>query len=223
MNFIELQKKKGFICNNRVELLENYKKALEIIPATQIMIQDIIPGPSENLYSACFMYSKDRAHVQLVCRRKRQHPIHFGNATTFAETVKNEELIEISEKILREVEYEGVCEVEYKYDNRDGKYKFLEINTRTWKWHSISIKSNSPFLMSYYNKCYGLKEIINLEYEDACFKHIITDIPISFKMILMGIYKKSIIKNIQYATWNKKDIIPAIMELLILPYLIFKR
>jgi len=221
--FYRITKKKVFVCNNRDELLNNYKKALEVIPPNEVMIQDIVPGSSENLYSACFMYNKDKAHVQLISRRKRQHPVNFGNATTFAETVSKNELIEISEKLLKEVQYDGICEVEYKYDKRDGKFKFLEINTRTWKWHSISIKSDSPFLMSYYNKCYGLEEIIKLEFKDACFKHILTDIPVSIQMILMGIFKRSSCKNIQYGTWDKKDLLPGIFELLILPYLIIKR
>tara|TARA_Y100001970_G_C14236167_1_gene861923 strand:- start:101 stop:1246 length:1146 start_codon:yes stop_codon:yes gene_type:complete len=221
--FYKITKKKVFICNNKQELLNNYKKALKVISSNEILIQDIIPGSSENLYSACFTFDKEKSLVQLVCRRKRQHPVNFGNATTFAETFRDEKLIEISEKLLKEVKYDGICEVEYKFDKRDQRYKFLEINTRTWKWHSISIKSKSPFLISYYNKCYNLEKIVKLNFEDASFKHIITDVPTSFKMILMGIYKKTIIRNVQYATWNKKDILPAIMELLILPYLIFKR
>jgi len=221
--FYSVTKKKVFVCNNKQELVKNYQKASEIIPPEEIIIQDIIPGSSENLYSACFMFSGGESQVQLVARRKRQHPINFGNATTFAETVKNNNLINISEKLLQEVTYDGICEVEYKYDERDGKFKLLEINTRTWKWHSIAIKSETPFLMSYYNRCYGLEKIVKLDFKDACFKHLITDIPVIMKMIFKGIFKRSVSQNVQYATWDKDDYLPAIIEIIILPYLMINR
>ncbi len=161
--------------------------------------------------------------VQLVARRKRQHPIDFGNATTYAETVNNNELIAIAEKILTYVNYIGICEVEFKYDERDNKYKFLEVNPRTWKWHAISERSDSPFLMSLYNLIYNEKPIVKLTWNNAAVKHLTTDLPIILRLLIKGQFKKSKIKNIQYAVWKKEDLKPAFFELLYLPYLMIKR
>ena len=221
--FYKKAKKKVFICKTKEELLLNYKRAISIIPKDEIIIQEIIPGSSENQYSACFHYNSNEALVQLVAKRKRQHPIDFGNATTFAETVQDHTLIFQAEKILKKVRYNGLCEVEFKYDERDGKYKFLEVNPRTWKWHSISEKSNSPFLLSIYNLILFNKKDKTMLWENAAFKHIITDFPTIINLKRKKLYKKSEIKEIQYAVWNLTDIKPAIFELIYLIYFILKR
>ena len=144
--FYSKTKKKVFVCNNYNELKKNYHIALSIIPNNEIIIQDIIPGNSEHQYSVCFMFDRKKPLVTLCARRARQHPPDFGNATTYAETVYIPEIIKNAKKILTEVQYIGVCEVEFKYDTRDSSYKFLEVNPRTWKWHSIAVKTKSPFL-----------------------------------------------------------------------------
>ncbi len=149
-SFYSQLKQKVFVCNNQEELLNNYDLALSVIPNNEIIIQDIITGGSENLYSACFLFDGDKEIQSLVGRRARQHPPDFGNATTFAQIIDNDELLETSRKLLKEIKYKGVCEVEFKFDPVDKTYKFLEINPRTWKWHSIAAKANSNILENYY-------------------------------------------------------------------------
>lgn len=208
--------KKVFFCQNRDELISNYVKSLEIIPKDEIIIQDIIPGSSENQYSACFTYDKTRPIVQMVARRKRQHPIDFGNATTFAETVDNTHLIPIARKLLDRIGYKGICEVEFKYDIRDNKFKLLEVNPRTWKWHSIAEKSGSPFLLSLYDLLYTGSSTQTLTWGKASFKHIITDVPTSLNLLFKGKLKFGKNGNTHYAVWNIADIKPSIYELLYL-------
>ena len=222
-NFYKKVKKKVFVCNNKDELIYNYHKAISIIPNDEIIVQEIIPGSSENQFSACFLFNSNEPLVRLVAKRKRQHPIDFGNATTYAETANSNELLTIAEKILKYVNYTGVCEVEFKYDERDKKYKFLEVNPRTWKWHVISEKSGSPFLMSLYNLIYNEKPIVKLTWNNAAFKHLTTDLPTIFTLILKGKFKRSRMKNIQYAVWDKKDLKPAFFELVYLPNLMITR
>ena len=121
-----------------MELKENYNKAIEIIPNNEVIIQDIIPGSSEHQYSVCFMFDGEKPLVTLSARRARQHPPDFGNATTYAVTIEIPEIIKFGIEILKKVHYIGVCEVEFKFDSRDNNFKFLEVNPRTWKWHSIA-------------------------------------------------------------------------------------
>jgi predicted ATP-grasp superfamily ATP-dependent carboligase len=222
--FYSKTKKKVFVCNNKKELKDNYLKAIDIIPKAEIIIQDIIPGNSEHQYSVCFMFNGKKPFVTLTVRRARQHPPDFGNATTYAETVNIPEIVEYAEKILKKVDYKGVCEVEFKYDSRDEKFKFLEVNPRTWKWHSIAEKSNSPILMSLYNYIYEYGEIIKNNQESAAFRHLVTDLPTILKMKIQGQkVSKSNRNSIKYAVWSKDDFKPVIYELLYLPFLILKR
>lgn len=222
-NLYSVIKKKVLVCNSFEELVENYRAVLKIIPPEEVLVQDIIPGSNENQFSACFAFYNGEPSVSLVARRKRQHPLDFGNATTFAETLENDELLQNSIKLLKEANYSGVCEVEYKMDDRDGKFKFLEVNPRTWKWHIIAKKSKSPFLMSMFNKIYNREPIIKNDWTQAYFKHVLTDVWIQYQLIKRGQYKFRRYKNIQYAVWDNSDPLPQIMELVYFPITYIKR
>ncbi len=217
-------KKKVFVCRDRDELLANYSLATQVIPKSEIIVQEIIEGDSHNQYSACFYYNRDRSYIHIVARRKRQHPVDFGNATTFAQTVQIPELKDDAEKILKEIEYSGLCEVEFKYDAKDNRYKLLEINPRTWKWHSISQKAQTPFLISIYEKMVNSRDIIVDSYKESYFKHLLLD---TIMLILNRKYRETSTtptKDMtQYAVWDREDITPAIWELIYFPYNLIKR
>ncbi len=221
--FYSQTKKKVFVCENQEELESNYKRALEIIPREEVIIQDIIPGTSEHQYSVCFMFDGKAPLVSLSARRARQHPPDFGNATTYAETVDIPQIYDDAKKILTKINFTGVCEVEFKYDVRDNKYKFLEVNPRTWKWHSLAEKSKTPLLMSLYHFMYQLEPLKSNEQENATFRHLVTDIPTMLKMKIKNINYPRTKSNTKYAVWDSSDLLPAIFEILYLPYFILKR
>jgi len=222
--FYSATKSKVLLCNDRKQLKAQYKKALSIIPKEEIIVQSIIPGDNTSQFSACFFSIKGEVIIQLSACRMRQHPIDFGNATTYAETVIIPEILDYGKKILSFTNYTGVCEIEFKKDSVDGRYKFLEVNPRTWKWHLIAEKSKSPFLITYYRYLTGKTIERCLNFEKASFFHALTDIPIRCILMWRG-HKDSLrrIKPCQHAIWDLNDIKPWIMEKLILPYLLFTR
>jgi predicted ATP-grasp superfamily ATP-dependent carboligase len=216
-------KTKVFFCNSKEELVSSYKKAIEFIPENEIIIQQIIEGASDHLYSACILMNKGELINYFVGRRARQHPPDFGNATTFAQIVDNDLLIEESLKLLKHIEYNGICEVEYKYDPSVDKYYFLEVNPRTWKWHSIAERANVNILENYYNLLNNMPIKPQKKIEKATSRHLITDIPMWFKYKIKGIYKKHPSYPVKYAVWETGDLKPAFFELIYLPFLIWKR
>jgi len=224
LDFSRHFKKKVFVCNNYEELKNNFYKAVSIINPNELLIQEIIPGSSYNQYSVGLFFNKNESYNLLVARRKRQHPIDFGNATTYAETVDMPILIEYAEKILSKTEFTGICEVEFKYDERDNKFKFLEVNPRTWKWHLISEPAEIPFLLNILKFYNNQQPISDKKYKKAGWRDIITDIPISILMFLKGLknYKSKTEKNVE-AVYNIKDLRPFIFHLIYTPFFIFKR
>lgn len=216
---------KVLVCNNKKELVTNYKKVLSYIPEDEVIVQQIIPGNSNNQYSACFFFDRTKPLVSLVARRKRQYPLDFGKCSTFAETIIDTDLLETAKKILSKAGYWGLCEVEFKKDVRDGNYKFLEVNPRTWKWHSISNKSGSPFLMSLYNYLYYNEPIVKNDWNDCCWKDLVTDTAVIFMTLfklkeLPPLFKN---KNVSYSVFDTSDIKPFLFEVLYTPYLFVKR
>ncbi len=216
-------KKKVFVCNNRDELLSNYLLATKVIPKSEIMVQDIIPGSSYNEYSSYLFYVDGRVSNYMAVRRRRQHPADFGNAATFIESVEIEELRLQSEKLLKAIGYSGICEVEFKYDYRDKTYKLLEINPRTWKSHIIAQKAGVPFLMSLYYKMVFNKNIITTTYRESYAKHILLD---TIMIILNREYRATRFydkEKTKYYVWDREDILPALFELIYFPINLLKR
>jgi predicted ATP-grasp superfamily ATP-dependent carboligase len=223
-DFYKKAKRKVFICRTDKELIKYYRIATSLIPSEEIIIQDIIEGPSKNQFSACFLYLNGETHVSLTACRMRQHPIDFGNATTYAETVDLPLLIKYGEKILNAVNYNGVCEVEFKLDDRDGEYKFLEVNPRTWKWHTIANKAGTPFLMNLYAFKMNVPPLPFKKQNEASFRHALTDIPIQFMLLIRGhSYAFRIKHPVTNAVWLWDDIRPWFYEKLYFLFLLRNR
>ena len=115
-----------------------------------------------------------------------------------------------------------MCEVEFKFDKESKEFKLLEINPRTWKWHSIADKSKINLLENYILLLQGKQTKINTKITKASFRHLLTDIPTLFRYKKLGIYKKYKSYPIQYAVWSKSDLKPALFELIYLPYFFIK-
>jgi D-aspartate ligase len=205
-DFFSQTKKKVLVCHNFDELIKKYTFAKQFIPADQIIIQNIIPGSSRNQFSACFLFLNGKTYVSLVANRLRQHPIDFGNASTYVETVDLPQLVEYSERILKAAGYNGLCEVEFKKDEADGVCKLLEINPRTWKWHSIAEQTQTPFLETIYNYLTGNEISVSESPRFASFRHFLTDFPVQLKMFLKGHQSPFRIKKpVVNAVWDKDD------------------
>ncbi len=222
-SFYSKFKKKVFVCNDEKELIKDYSLAIKVIPNEEIIIQEIIEGTSDNQYSVGILFYNGIDISSIVVKRARQHPHDFGKATTFAVSVENTEIYNLAIKILKEINYNGLCEVEFKYDKKSNSFKLLEINPRTWKWHIISLKANVNLLLNYYNILYNRPIIQDKKEINVSFRHIVTDIPSIITYFLKGIFKKYNSKKTIHAVWDKSDIKPAIFELLYLPIFILKR
>lgn len=112
-NFFNKAKKKAFLINSYDELKRIYQWACSIIDPSEILIQDFIPGGPPNLYSCCPFFKDGRIMVYLTARRARQHPMDFGQASTYVEMVDIPRIREIAENYLRLINFYGIAEVEF--------------------------------------------------------------------------------------------------------------
>jgi predicted ATP-grasp superfamily ATP-dependent carboligase len=54
------------------------------------------------------------------------------------EAVWVDEVVDQGLRLLRAVGFQGISQVEFKRDPRDGVYKLMEINPRLWQWHGLA-------------------------------------------------------------------------------------
>ncbi len=97
-----------------------------------IIIQDFIPG-DDTYMRVLTNYSDRNGKVKLMCLGHvllEEHTPHgLGNHAVII-TEHNEEVTEKFKKLLEDLNYIGFSNFDIKYDQRDGKYKVFEINTR---------------------------------------------------------------------------------------------
>jgi predicted ATP-grasp superfamily ATP-dependent carboligase len=170
--FYNLTGKKLLKVDTKNEMIKSYKAMAQLIPPSEILIQEIISGTPKNPISfGCFIQKDLLCWVMIA--KKRMIPIDFG-VGTYNETIKIPELKELSLKILNEIGYSGLCEVEYIKDPKDKTYKFLEINPRSWLQITITNQTNKPLipLVYYYyqNETDKLNKILTDNAEE--FPHI---------------------------------------------------
>ena len=98
----------------------------------KLIIQDMIPGNDEYMY-VLTSYSDRNGKVKMMCLGHvllEEHTPHgLGNHAVII-TEPNEELMMKVKNLLEDLHYVGFSNFDIKYDKRDGKFKFFEINTR---------------------------------------------------------------------------------------------
>lgn len=227
-HFFDVTREKALRADNRRELIERYEYMSSIIPPSEIMVQEMILGGPENLYSFCSLFAQGKVKASITAKRPRQHPMDFGSATTYAYTCEIPVLRTHSEKILREIDYYGLSEVEFMYDVRQRTFKLLEINARTWGWHTLGAKAGVNFsLMLFRDLHHEDAQSENYEKGVKWFREI-TDCCISAKEMLKGrmdfaSYRETFRGKKEWAVYSHRDPLPFLVELILSPYFWYKR
>jgi predicted ATP-grasp superfamily ATP-dependent carboligase len=131
--------------DDRRQLLDRYAEAAGLVPPDVIMVQELIPGGSETRCSFAALCADGRPLAWLTAQRSRQFPIDFSRGSTFVETIQEPAIEQLSRRLLAEIRYTGLVEVEFKRDPRTGEYKLLDINARTWGWHTLGRRAGIDF------------------------------------------------------------------------------
>lgn len=112
----------------------------------EFLIQELVPGPEDNIWvSALFTDHHGCVQSQFVGRKLRQHPRHFGSAS-LAESCWNDEVAELSRRMIVAAEYRGFASTEFKFDTRDQKYKAIEVNPRPSLWWGLISSAGVPLV-----------------------------------------------------------------------------
>src|SRR5205807_1914044 len=69
----------------------------------------------------------------------------FGRSSTFVETVDQYQIEDAGRRLVSEMRFTGLIEIEFKRDPRDGLYKLLDINPRIWGWHTLGQRAGVDF------------------------------------------------------------------------------
>jgi D-aspartate ligase len=227
-HFFYATQAKAWRADTAAELLAAFRRATAIMPASEVIVQEMIPGGGEQQYAYCAFFREGGPVASMTVRRRRQHPSDFGRASTFVETISLPELAEPSCRFLAAIDYYGLAELEYKRDPRDGVCKLLDVNARTWGYHSVGGPAgvDFPYLL--------FRDQIGAPVEEAHARpgvrwiRLSTDVPNALRDIRAGRlrpgeYLRSLRGVHTEAVFSVSDPLPGLYETALLPYLAVKR
>lgn len=227
-NFLYTARAKAWRAENHAQLRELFERAVALTGPGEIMVQELIPGGGAQQFSYCAFFRDGEGVGKLVARRRRQHPFEFGRASTYVETLDLPVLEEQAEEFLRACGYYGLVEVEFKLDARDGQYKLLDVNARTWGYHTIGASAGVDFSYLLYADQAGLPVEHCRGRAGVSWTRTVTDLPASLVALRAGDlsvadYVRSIRNCTTEAVFSSDDLLPGVMEVLMVPYLAVKR
>ena len=133
---------------------------------SELLAQEIITGPDGYSWVSSCTFNSD--HDMLDCGIKQKIamlPPHFGGST-FAISANNEEVYELARRVGRELGYVGHAGIEFRWDDRDNEYKYIECNPRmpenvefdeycdmptVWNSYQVAL-GNSPKKSAHYQR-----------------------------------------------------------------------
>ena len=227
-NFFYATGAKAWRAETPDQLNDLFRKAIRQIRPEEILIQEIIPGDGQRQYSYCAFFRDGEAHGALVAKRLRQHPRDFGRAATYVETVEHPEIEKLSERFLRAIDYYGLVEVEFKQDPRDGQFKLLDVNARTWGFHSIGVPAGVDFPYLLYADQIGEPVERCRAKAGVGWLRAVTDFPTAASDLWAGelnlrSYWNSLRNTRAESVFCLQDPLPSAAEVLMLPYLVAKK
>ena len=136
---------KAWRVDSHSELVARYDEACAFTDPEVLMVQEVIPGDGAMQLSYAALCADGRAIASLVARRTRQYPMDFGRASTHVESIEDAEVEADARRLLERLRFDGIVEVEFKRDPRDGRLKLLDVNPRVWGWHTLCARAGIDF------------------------------------------------------------------------------
>jgi D-aspartate ligase len=227
-HFFYATKAKAWRADSREQLRELFERAHAIVGPGEVMVQELIPGDGLQQYAYCALYERGEPIATMVARRLRQHPPEFGRASTFVETIDATPVEELSRRLLGHLRFDGLVELEYKRDPRDGRFKLLDFNARTWGYHTIAPEAGVDFPYLLFRRQLGQPVADQRARSGVRWVRILTDLPtavveIAGRRMRLRDYARSLRSANVEAVFSREDPLPGLAELALIPYLSVKR
>jgi D-aspartate ligase len=226
--FVRATGAKAWRVDTRDELVTAFRRLEGVDGAGGAIVQELVPGGPGTIYGYCALFSNGETVGRMAVRYGRQHPPDFGRSATWVESVGLPEVDEASTRFLAEIGYDGLVEIEYKYDARDATYRLLDVNARTWGYHALGSKLGVDFPLMLYDHVLGRSAVPTTARPGIGWVRLVTDLPATATALLHGKlsfrdYVRSMIHVRCESVFSASDPLPSLMEVALLPHLYVSR
>jgi predicted ATP-grasp superfamily ATP-dependent carboligase len=115
-----------FVIHTPKELLELYAKA-DDHQAPNLLIQEFIPG--EDWMFDGYFDCGSQCLLGVTGKKIRRFPANTG-VTSLGICLENRAVHETTTRFMKAIGYQGILDIGFRYDFRDGQYKVLDVNPR---------------------------------------------------------------------------------------------
>jgi len=208
---------KAWRADDAARLASRYEDARTLIDPSLIMVQSLVEGDGASQYSFAALCRAGTPIAYLTARRVRQWPMDFGRASTFVETVEAPDVEEAARRVIGGLRFDGLVEIEFKRDTRDGRLKLLDINPRVWGWHTLGRRAGIDFPYLLWRMLRGEPVAETRGRAGVRWVRALTDVPVVWREIRAGrmsplSYVASLRRPIEFAVLAADDPIPALLE-----------
>lgn len=151
--FMSRFRTKMFMCYNKEDVAAAVKRAND--ENLEVVVQRIIPGFDNHMYTFDAYLSQDSKVTHwMTCQKLRQYPINFG-ASVYTKQKYVQELYDIGAPFMEAIGYKGFGEIEFKKDEKSGRFYLIEINVRTTTLNTLLDKCGINFPLLAYTELTG--------------------------------------------------------------------
>ena len=144
-----------------------------------LMLQERIPGGEDELWTVgSYLDAESRPLAVFTGHKLRQYP-HAGGSCLAGVSRWDGRLADSGLRLLRELRFHGVSQVEFKRDPRDGRFCLMEVNARHWKWHGLAARCGVNLSYAAYRDAIGDPYIARRQQDGVKWIVVNKDVPLA--------------------------------------------
>ncbi len=160
-----LKSTKAVLILDRTALTEQFSVAARL--GVGIVLMEYIPGGDDRLCSYYTYLDEDgNPLVHLTKRVKRRFPLESGDGT-YHVTAWIPEAAELGLRFFRHLNFRGLGNIEFKWDERDGRLKIIETNARFTASDCLIAKSGVNLALITYNRITGRPQPPVMDFKES--------------------------------------------------------
>lgn len=209
---------KAWRADTREELITRYGEAAGLVGYENVVVQELIPGGGEAQFSYAALWHRGKAVAELTARRTRQYPVDFSYTSTFVEVIENDQVRAAASALLGAIAFEGLVEVEFKFDARDQTLKLLDVNARAWSWLALCEASGLDLAPMMSRVASDLVVTAAAARPGLAWMHTPRDLVAAVQLMARGDigpigYLRSLRQKLVFASFAFDDPLPGVIEL----------
>ncbi len=199
---------KLFVAHNRAELARAIQKVHARGLRAQVM--DLVPGPDSQFHNySVYIDRHGQPVAELPMKKLRKSPPFFG-VVRVAETTTNMALREPTLALLRRIGWRGMASAEYKLDPRDGRYRLMEINGRSFLLQGLACRAGVNYSQLAWQEAAGASVSGSPNGWSGMWIHVLDDLYYGtffrrLERLSVGQYLSPYCRPKTYAVWSARD------------------